>query len=226
LNYLHDMKLKHTLLLSLVLLLTSACGGGINVQDSWTSPNLEAVKYNKIGIVMIHPNEQLKDQIESYMSDEMRAKGYPAVPTFTIFPFAGNEEVRNDIGRTEEERQAYIKERVEKFDFEALIVLSILGSEETLKSKPSVGVGISAPMTYYDANYTQYWSYANVYASTPSYYVAKDFYIEATLFDVASQELHWTAQFDISDPQSISRISEQFADKLIQVLIKEGVLIK
>lgn len=196
------------------------------MKETWTAPNIEAKKFNKIGIVMISDNEQTKDQVESYMSEEMRLKGYPAIPTFTLFPFAGNQEVQEGMDMNEEERQAYIRERVNKFGIEAVIIISVLGSEENLKSKPSVGVGVSAPMTYYDANYTQYWSYASVYASTPSYYLAKDYYLEATLFDVESEELHWTAQFDISDPKSISKISEDFADRIIQVLIKEGVLIE
>lgn len=175
---------------------------------------------------MISPNDAQKESIESFISEEMRALGYPGVPTFTVFPFAGNEEVSKGLDFTPAEREEYIRERVTKFNFDALIVITVLGSEENLKSKPSVGVGVSAPYGYYDANYTHYVTYANAYVSTPSYYMAKDYYLEASLFDVASEEMHWTAQFDISDPKSISKISEQFADRLIHELVKDGVLLK
>lgn len=219
------MKLK-TLLLLCSLVILSTCAGPIKMKDSWTAPNIESKKYNKIGLVMIADNEQTKDNVESYMSKQMRAKGYPGVPTFTLFPFAGNEEVSAGMNMNEEERQAFIRERVNKFNFEAIIIMTVLGSEESIKSKPSVGVGVSAPMTYYDANYTQYWSYANMYVSTPSYYLQKDYYLEASLFDVASESMQWTAQFDISDPKSLSKISESFADELINQLIKDGVMLK
>lgn len=225
LNYLRGMKTSH-LLGILCLTFFCSCAGPIQMKDSWTAPNVEAKKFNKVGILMVADNEETKDKVESYISDEMRTKGYPVVPTFTLFPFAGNEEVKKGMNMNPEEQQAYIRERINKFNFDGLIIVTILGSEENIKSKPSVGVGVSAPMTYYDANYTQYWSYANVYASTPSYYLAKDYYIEASLFDVATEQMQWTAQFDISDPKSISRTSEQFADRLIEVLIKEGILLK
>lgn len=206
--------------------LISNCSGPIKMTDSWTPTEIQAQKYNKIGIIMISDNEETKDKVESFISEEMRTLGYPGVPTFTVFPFAGNEEVKASMNLSSEEQQEYIRERVNKFNFDALIVITVLGSEQNLKSKPSVGVGVSAPYNYYDANYTQYVSYANMYVSTPSYYLAKDYYLEASLFDVKSEEMHWTGQFDISDPKSISKVSGQFADKLIQVLIKEGVLIK
>lgn len=220
------MNYKSALLLSLIALLISACAGPIKVKDTWTQPNIQVQKYNKIGLVMISPNDEQKEAIESFISEEMRALGYPGVPTFTVFPFAGNEEVSEGMDFTSEEREDYIRERVKKFNFDALIVITVLGSEENLKSKPSVGVGVSAPYGYYDANYTHYVTYANAYVSTPSYYMAKDYYLEASLFDVASEEMHWTAQFDISDPKSISKISEQFADRLIHELVKDGVLLK
>lgn len=177
-------------------------------------------------MAVIVNDEQTKDNVESYMSKVMRAKGYPAVPTFTVFPFAGNKEVEDGMQMTAEEHQAYIGERVNKFNFDAMIVMSVLGTEEKLKAKPSVGVGISVPVTYYDANYTQYWSYAHMYVSSPSYYASRDYYLEASLFDVKSKELHWVAQFDISDPKSLNRSSTQFADKIIEVLIRDGVLMK
>lgn len=126
------------------------------MKDSWTSPSIEAKKFNKIGLVMVADNEQTKDNVESYMSKEMRAKGYPGVPTFSLFPFAGNEEVKKGMNMTPDEQQAYIRERINKFNFDGIIIITILGSEENIKSKPSVGVGVSAPMTSYDANYTQY----------------------------------------------------------------------
>ncbi len=227
LAYIRNMKSKVASILCLLsIVIFSNCSGPIKMTDSWTPPELEAQKYNKIGIVMISDNEETKDKVESFISEEMRALGYPGVPTFTVFPFAGNDEVRTRMNLSPEERQEYVRERVNKFNFDALIVITVLGSEQNLKSKPSVGVGISAPYNYYDANYTQYVSYANMYVSTPSYYLANDYYLEASLFDVKSEEMHWTAQFDISDPKSISKVSEQFADRLIQVLIKDGVLIK
>lgn len=220
------MKLKTSLILLAVAFIWTSCSGPIKLQDSWTAPNIKAKKFNKIGLVMISKDEPTKDKVESYMSDEMRAKGYPAIPTFTLFPFAGNKEVEEGMNMSAEEHQVYIKERINKFNFDALIVMSVLGVDENLKSKPSVGVGISAPVTYYDANYTQYWSYANMYVSSPSYYIAKDYYLEATLFDVESEEMHWTAQFDISNPSSLNKTATQFADRIIEILIKEGVMEK
>lgn len=175
---------------------------------------------------MISDNEVNKEKIESLISKEMRALGYPVVPTFSLFPFAGNQEVLENMNMSPAEQQAYIKERVDKFNFDALLVITVLGSEENLKTRPSVGVGVSAPASYYDANYTQYISYANMYVTSPSYYIAKDYYLESSLFDVSSEELHWTGEFDITNPKSVSKISEQFADKLISVLIEEEVLIK
>jgi hypothetical protein len=204
----------------------NSCGGPIKMNSSWTYPNLEAKKYNKVGVVMISDNEVNKEKIESLISKEMRALGYPVVPTFSLFPFAGNQEVLENMNMSPAEQQAYIKERVDKFNFDALLVITVLGSEENLKTRPSVGVGVSAPASYYDANYTQYISYANMYVSSPSYYIAKDYYLESSLFDVSSEELHWTGEFDITNPKSVSKISEQFADKLISVLIEEEVLIK
>jgi hypothetical protein len=216
----------NSIFIMLSVMLAAACSPAIKVKDTWTPPNLEAQRFNKIGVVMISDNEATKDKIESLISEKMRSLNYPVVPTFTLFPFAGNKEVEAGMNMSEDERQAYIRERVNKFNFEAILIISVLGSEENFKSKPSVGVGVSAPMNYYDANYTQYWSYASVYAATPSYYKATDYYLESSLFDVATEELHWTAQFDISDPKSITKISEQFAERLIQVMIKDGVLLK
>ncbi|WP_422003988.1 hypothetical protein [Roseivirga pacifica] len=216
-------------LLSTAIALTlflSACSAPTQLLESWAPPTIEAKSFDKIGIVMISQNEQAKENIEYAIAEEMRTKGYKATPTFNVFPFAGNKKVQEDLNLSAEEQQDYIRERINRFDFDALIVVSILDVEQEIKQRPSVGFSYSGPVQRYDANYTEYIQYTSASVYKVNYSILSNYFIEASMFDIESEELHWTGQYKIKDPSHLNKSATDFSDALVEELVKKSVITK
>jgi len=61
----------------------------------------------------------------------------------------------------------------------------------------------------------------------PGYYTTdKNYYLEANLYDAATEELVWSSQSETTNPSSIETFSRSFSTTVINQLIKDGLLAK
>ncbi len=77
---------------------------------------------------------------------------------------------------------------------------------------------------YYRGFYT-YWygSYDRVY--TPGYYESStEIFLESNLYDVATEELLWSAQSKSVNPESIPELVRDYAEVLVRDLLAKNVI--
>ena len=61
--------------------------------------------------------------------------------------------------------------------------------------------------------------------SSPGYYeTSVEVYLESNLYDLGTEELMWSAQSMSEDPKSISNMSKQFADSMVQDLMQSQII--
>jgi hypothetical protein len=157
--------------------------------------------------------------VEVDIATVLHQKGIKATPTFDIFPFAAKRDLFEDVD-AEEIRQK-IKERVEKFEFDALLIVALLDQET--ETRYNQGSSFSFAVPAYQYNYYGYYQWAYGTISTPGYYTTKTtFFLESNLYDVGTESLIWTAQTKTKkDESSIHKESKVFANIIAQELLKK-----
>jgi hypothetical protein len=160
--------------------------------------------------------------METDIATVLHQKGIKATPTFDIFPFAAKQELFTDIDA--EEMRQRIKERVEKFGFDGLLIVALLNQES--ETRYNQGSSFSVAFPAYQYNYYGYYQYAYTTIQAPGYYsTTTTYFLESNLYDVATEGLIWTAQTKTKrNTSSIHKDSQVFANIIAQELLKDKAL--
>ncbi len=204
-----------------LLMVVSSCRS-TELIGSWKREDIPAKSYKDIGIIVMTPNMSTRSIVESDIAIILAQKGIKASPTFDIFPFAAKRELFEEVDA--EEMREHVKERVTKFGFEALLIVAVLNQET--ETRYNQGSSFSFAVPAYQYNYYGYYQYAYATISAPGYYTTKTtYFLESNLYDVASEELIWTAQTKTKkDASSIHKESQVFANIIVQEILKKQAL--
>lgn len=211
----------------LLLILLLGCSASNNITDSWKEPQLEARKFNKLAVLVMSPDLSKRTVAEYAVYDVFKEK-YRMIPTFDIFPFAGQiNELTKD--KTEEEVGAIIQRKIEEHSIDGLLIIVVLSEQKERRYVPGSSVSISVPNVAYSPVYGQpYYSYFSGVSATvwdSGYYSTySTFFIESNLYDTKSGNLIYTAQSKISDPESIGKESTKLGQSLFYDIQKKGVI--
>lgn len=197
------------------------CSSSLKMLGKWSDDSFDPRKYENVGVVVLSPNVNAKAIVETDLATELRSKNIKATPTFDVFAFAGNDETLAEIykGLSEEAIQEKIRERVNKFEMDALVIVTVLDSKkETRANGGGVSLGVAAPYSY---NYAGYYSYAYTAISTPTYYTTTTtYFVESSVFDVATENLVWSGQSKVINPEELGKKSEQFAAMIVSEMLQ------
>lgn len=193
---------------------------------SWKNPEVETEDYKKIGVVTLSPNMNGRAVLETEMAGALRAAGAPVIATFDIFPLAGRTELIKEMELTDEEVKEHIRERIEEFDFDAILVMAVLDVQKEEHYHSGSSFSASFP-TYpvYGYGYAGYYGYVYNTVYTPGYYeTSSTYFLESNLYDVASEQLLWTGQTRTKDPKSIDKEAAEIAKLIVHELKTKGAL--
>ena len=100
------------------------CSGSNNISSSWKEPQIGPIKFEKLAIIVMSPSLSIRTISEYAIFDVFKEK-QKVIPTFDIFPFAGQiSKLTEDM--TEEEIAAKIKEKIERHNIDGLLIISVL----------------------------------------------------------------------------------------------------
>jgi hypothetical protein len=218
---LHKAGMKNLIFAISILVIFSSCRS-TELIGSWKREDMPSKSYHDVGIIVMTPNMSSRSIVESDLSTILVQKGIRAIPTFDIFPFAAKQELFEEVD--EEEMQAHVRERVNKFEFNALLIITILDQET--ETRYNQGASFSMAVPAYQYNYYGYYHWAYATVSAPGYYSTKTtYFLESNLYDVETEALIWTAQTKTKkDANSIQKESKVFANILAQEITKKKVL--
>ncbi len=232
---------RRVLFILAVTLTLSGCVG-TKLESSWHDKELTPKSYENIGIILLAPKVSSKALVETELAAELRMRGMKAIGTFDIFPFASNKEYMDKVRAEDPENfQARVRERVQKFDLDAILLISLIREEQDkVYHRKGVDVAVSYTIppgaNYYNYGYdyalANHYTYDQFYhhmASTVhsgGYYTTKStYFLESDLFDVETGRLVWTAMTKTKDPQSISKEAKYFGKMMADELASKKVLV-
>lgn len=205
--------MKKLIQLSIFVLLLVSCGP--QMMSTWDKPNYTAPVQDKILIMAISNNMQVRQSLENEILVAMKKK-YPNknyVTGLTIFP------PNVDMSKMSE---AQMEEKVKSYQPTAVLTTVVVNNYQS--SDYNMGQTLYTPQ-YYRIGRHIYRSYEVI--NTPGYYSTNQhFVLESTLFDTKEgdnpeQSMVWKGQSEVSNPNSISSGARSYAQNLVDYLVSQ-----
>jgi hypothetical protein len=196
---------KNSFVLLIITFVFAACTPPKESTGVWVNKDkIQGKSFSKLFIVVLTADPEARMTIENDIAAIATSRGHPVVKSIDVI----ETDIKNPKVPTKEEVVAKIKET----GCDGVFVAALLKKEEA--------VGFSQGNTAY---YT-YW-YPSV--STPDYYSHdKTYVMQSNLYDVASEEIMWSVQSKIFDPETLKKFSKAYTSTLIKQLEKEKLIKK
>jgi hypothetical protein len=185
-----------------------------SIQSAWFDPAYTGGPMQKIGVVGVGANVTDRRVFEDIFAQKLRAAGVDGVPGYILMP---------DDARVAE---GPFSGAVEKSGAQGLLVVRVLGVDTKTQVSttmvpgggPGWGAGFGPGYGPYGGFYGPAW-YPVTQVS--QYDVAS---VEASLYDVKTRRLVWSATTQTLNPQSVATETPGFADLIIRQLAARGLI--
>lgn len=222
--------LKYILFLSIIAG-AMACTPTSKMVMSLAAPDLEPKRYENLSILSMLPSMDARTRVEVAVATKMQEEGINGKATFTLFTFAGNQEVMEQIDLSPEELKEVVREKVAKNKIDGLLTITLLDAQQEERYVAGSSIGVSIAYNGYPTYaYNPYDYYAYAYGevfSKPGYYVnSSTYFLELNMYDISTEKLLWSGQMTVKDPSSIHKEEEKFAEVIIHELLSKKVIMK
>jgi hypothetical protein len=213
---------KSSLLASaLCIFLLISCGPTQKITSSWINPEIkERPKYTKIFIMAMAQNQSYKATIEQDLAYAANAKKLQVIKSSEFF----QPNFTSTGSNTPVDKEEILK-KVREAGCDVIMTVALVDKKSETRYVPgtttySPYMGYGGMGAYGFGGYYGY-AYPSMY-STPGYYTEdKTYFMQANLFDAASEKLIWAAQSEAYDPTKISTFSRDYADLLVERLNRD-----
>ncbi len=209
-------------------LLLQACHSNSVLISSWKETDETKLSYQKIGVAALFPNSGNQYIIETDLAAELVKHKVNAMATNSIFPLSGK--VANPFQMMHEnpEIEAGVREKIKENGIDAVMLVSVKDQatelHEVKKRELSAG-GNELFGTPYSEGASSYYAFSMATVNNADYYREdRVYFIECSLYDVASNKLIWRAETRIIDWKSIQEESKNYAEALVKQLMKDDIL--
>jgi hypothetical protein len=224
------------------IVFAAACGSSTKLTSSWKNKDMDSNHYEKIAVVAIAPNNSNRYLIERAIVKDLKDQNLKAVPTYEIFPFAGKMGEVVSKSENPEALKERIRVKVKDNNIDALMIIALLDEEKEQRyvnnnsfymggtgyyGTPYMGtaaVGIGTPYAY--GAYYNYYAYSVGTVYDTGYYVEDvTYFLECNLYDVAKEELLWSARTKSVNISSVEEEAAKFADIIVKDLVSKKVVL-
>ena len=240
-------KAQYYLAVGIALVLFS-CSPRSSLVSSWSSSNALQTHYKKVGVMVLTPNNLYRLEGEEDLVNNFKLHHIPAHATLDLFPL----EKALEVDRSDTIYAAKIKQEmtqtIKTNEFDALMIVAVFDKEKEIQYNQGYVGG-----QYYDYGYYDYGSYYgnNYYGNTvpyaghgyagmgygsyytystgayyePGYYTEEVmYYVEFTLYDVATGKILWVGQTKTIDLDRHEEEIERLAKIVVDEIVSKGVL--
>ena len=191
-----------------IMIIGAACSS-VSLTGSWIDPEAKSIEGKSIAIFCLTPRLDVRDIVESEMTDAFQAKGVNAARSMDfITPGKMDKEVIEMI----------LKDK--KID--GVILLSLLDAQKETYYVP--GSTAYYP-TYYGRPYYGY--YGSVYSAVydPGYYqTTTSYFLECNAYRLSDEKLVYSSQSKAVDPSSIEKFAYDYSRAIVADLVSKGVM--
>jgi len=198
----HASLLSRSLILCLFascLMLLSGCSA-IKVVETWNNPGQTGHRYQKLLILGIGHDENLRELAENVMVDELRRNGVTAVASHTLLKEIDSAK-RDDIVAA-----------VRKEGADAVLAIRATSKGDSTVTQGSESGGIYGTATNVGGSYL---------AGARDYSLAT---LQTNLYDSKTAALVWSATVKTNDAGQVARVSRELARFFLEKLRQDGFL--
>jgi hypothetical protein len=194
-------------LIAALFMLATACSNS-KVTSSWKAPSTSKPG-NKILVLGIirEKDIRLRMQMEGYLVDALKAKGYNAVSAYTLYgpKMFSNKEEEAAIGQ------------LRNSGIDDVFTITLLDKAREHNFQPA---------TMYP--YSPFWGYYNYWYGRPYSpgYVSVDthFFWESNLYNVSSKKLLYSVQSQTTNPSSAGSMGKDYSKAIVKNMVRLGVI--
>lgn len=204
--------LKIAITLWLVALLCSCAS--VSMVDTWRNPNLAAPRLQKVLVVSITKRDATRRVFEDMLASELGRHGVEAVPGYTMLAETGSPDWSAvDRAVRSSGAQAVLTVQTTKVEQQTTVQPSTVGTYPGYWYPPAFPAwdlpGYYGAMGYYGPSYVTTYDVATM---------------QTNLFDAASGKLLWAATLQSSEPENVTAVGRDLAQKVVKSLAKEGLI--
>lgn len=199
----------------LFLLLVSGCGPSSRITSSWKADNAQTNNIRKVvvlGLIRDH-DRSLREKMEQHLVGDLRAMGYDAV--------CSCEEYNPKTFENMNEEQAINKLRNSGID----AVLTIVLLDKSRERFYVPGRVYYSPYVIYQ---NRFWRYSRIMYDriyTEGYYtVNTNYFWETNLYNLATNQLIYSAQSESFDPASSEQLGHEYGAMIVKDMVNKNVL--
>ncbi|MBU5613994.1 DUF4136 domain-containing protein [Geomonas azotofigens] len=187
----------------------------VSVVDTWRNPSLRGNRLHKVLVVSFARKETSRAVSEDTLAGELRKHGVDAVASYSILSQA-----------TIPDWHA-LDRAVRSTGAEGIITVQTIKVERQTTVQPG-GVASPYPGYWYPPAFPD-WDFPGYYRSMalygPSYVTTYDIAtIQVNLFDVGSDKLLWAGTLQTLEPENVTKVGKDLADKVVKSLQKERLI--
>jgi len=199
-----------TTLFSLIVILFIAAGcSSTTLVGSWADPELKSIEGKSIAIFCLTPRLDIRDRVETEMSEQFQAKGVNAMRSMDFIT----------PGKMEKEA---IEQILKLNKITGVIIVSLLDKE---KETTYVQGSTAYYPGYYGHPYYGYYGYRYGAIYDPGYYsTTTSYFIECNAYRLSDEKLAYSAQTKAVDPSSLDKFAYDFARAIVKDLEVKGII--
>ena len=221
-------KICTTISIGFTLLLLSSCATVTTINGTWTEPGAVAQKFHSIVVLGLANDLIIRSTVEKSIINELTKAGYHAVAGSTLLPTSLID--INSDGKLDKGAAELIVNTLKASGVDGALIFTFKDIQELTSYVPGTATYIPAVGAYrfrgyYGGMYNNV--YGGGYSQTPGYYVQNLNYVVTTSFyNVANEQLIWSAQSVTMDPSSLADFSASYGSALVKSFIESGVVRK
>ena len=202
--------------LFLLLVLFTGCSS-THITSTWKAPDATAGKYKKVMVVGIirEADRTLRVKMENHLVGDLKSLGYNAMSAYEEYG-------PKELSQLTEEA---VNEQLKKDGIDAVVTVVLLDKQKEKNYVP--GRVIYTP--YYH-HYNRFWGYYRTVSDRIEmrgyYEVSTKYFWESNLYDLNLSKLVYSVQTQSFDPVTADKLAHEYGQKIVQSMVKGGVLTK
>jgi hypothetical protein len=171
-------------------------------------------KYNKVFIAALVQNNGYRSTIENELAAAATARGLQVVKSMDMFQ-------PNFTKDNAPDKEAILR-AVRSSGCDAIFTVTLTDKQSDTRYVPGTTT-YSPYMGYGGMGFGGFYGYTYpMMYSTPGYYTTdKTYFLEGRLFDVASENMVWSAQSEAYNPTKIDKFSKDYASLLVEQMQRD-----
>ena len=210
------MKLIKYVLSFIVLLVLAGCSTTY-ITSTWRAPDAGMKKYGKIMVVGIvrQADRTIRQQMEAHLAGDLKELGYHAVSSYEVYGPKAFQDMT-------EER---VNKKLAKDGVDAVLTVVLLDKQKEKHYVP--GRVVFSPYITYHRQFWGYYHSLYTRIEAPGYYeVTTRYFWESNFYDLTEGQLLYSVQTQSFDPESVNMLAHQYAQKIIQSMVKSHLIEK